>query len=355
MRSYHDLDVVDVQQETDDSIRVTLRVPQELAAEYVFAPGQHLPVSAIIDGKEARRTYSLCSAPGADTLQLGVRVQPGGLFSGWLQEGLKPGTTLTAMPPSGRFIADVDPERKRRLLAVAAGSGITPILAIARAVLEGEPDSEVLLWYGNRTGRSTMFVDDLYALKNRFPARLQLHFLFSREPQEHALAEGRLDAQKTGQLLDAFSRDRLPDVAYVCGPDTMIQEVQTALTDRGMPLAAVHSERFGIPRKTGTPAAVETPAEGGIDVTVLMDGHERRFSMQDPSLSLVDAAALAGIDLPFSCKGGVCATCRTHLRSGKVRMDANYGLEPWELEDGFILACQSHPETPEVTLDYDRA
>jgi ring-1,2-phenylacetyl-CoA epoxidase subunit PaaE len=359
MREYHTLTVTSLIRETPDSVRVSLSIPDELREAYRFLPGQHIPVAVVLDGQRLRRTYSLCSSPDDDRLEIGVRVQEGGAFSGFVGSRLAPGDQLEVMPPTGRFFTEVDPGHPRHVAAFAAGSGITPILSIVRAVLEGEPDSIVTLFYGNRTHRSTMFIDDLYALKNRYPDRLALHFLFSREEQEYAVMSGRLDARRTRELLRLFCRDPLPDTAYVCGPDTMIAEVTGALEEAGIAGEAIHAERFGVPRGPARdPGSVETsgrPAVARVSVTVIMDGHRRRFDMTDDGRSLVDAAAAAGIELPFSCKGGVCATCRTHLRSGEVRMDANYGLEPWEVENGFILACQSHPLSDEITLDYDRA
>lgn len=353
MHRYRPLTVTGKENETRDSLRLTLALPSDGASDYAFRAGQHLPVAVEIDGKTLRRTYSLCSRPGADTLELGIRVQPDGAFSTYARDRLEVGATLDAMPPTGRFIVDIDPGRSRRVAAFAAGSGITPIIAILRAVLEGEPDSSVMLFYGNRSRESTMFVDDLWALKNLYPARLQLHFLFSREPQEQPIAAGRLDGDKAVELLRALAPDRLPDDTYLCGPDTMIDSITAALTGAGIDASSIHSERFGVPRRVApAKAALQS---GAVSVAVVMDGHERRFSMNDDGRSLVDAAADAGIELPFSCKGGVCATCRTHLKRGRVRMDVNYGLEPWEVEQGFILACQSHPESEELVLDYDRS
>ena len=338
-------------------MRVGLDVPGELQDEFAFLPGQHLPIEIVVDGKRVRRTYSICSAPGDLPLEIGVRVQDGGRFSGFVAERLQVGDQLQVMPPVGQFHADIDREKARDCIAFAAGSGITPILSIARAVLEGEPESRFALFYGNRNQRSTMFIDDLYALKNRYPERLQLQFLFSREPQEFPLMDGRLDADKVRELYRAFCGGVEPSDAFVCGPDTMIATVTETLVDLGMKPAAIHVERFGAPRKPRSPgqATVSPPElEKTVDVTIVMDGHRRTFRMAAEGVNLVDAAAAAGIDLPYSCKGGVCASCRTYLTRGTVRMESNYGLEPWEVEKGYILACQSEPEAAELVLDYDR-
>ena len=356
MRQFHPLRVARITEETADSRRIALEVPPGLESEFAFLPGQHLPVQVEIDGKRVRRTYSICSAPGRLPLEIGVRIQPGGAFSGFAAETLAAGDTLAVMPPFGQFHASIDPAAAKTYLAFAAGSGITPILSIVRATLEQEPASRVVLFYGNRRQRTTMFIDDLYALKNRFPERLQLYFLFSREEQEFPVFHGRLDGDKVRELLKTFCVGLAPDEAYVCGPDTMIDTVGAALAEAGLAKDAIHIERYGAPRKARPPAAAaEDLGEGDAEITVIMDGHRKRFAMPHAGESIVDAAAQHGIELPYSCKGGVCATCRTKVVDGEVRMDTNYGLEPWEVEAGFVLACQSHPVSDAVTLDYDEA
>jgi ring-1,2-phenylacetyl-CoA epoxidase subunit PaaE len=355
MRRYHPLLIERIEPAAADAVRVALAVPPGLEETFRFHPGQHLPVQATIGGRVQRRTYSICSPPGVLPLEVGVRVQPGGVFSNHLA-GLAPGDTLEAMPPTGRFHVVLDPQAARTYVAFAAGSGITPILSIVRATLEAEPAGRFILFYGNRRQRTTMFIDDLYALKNRFPERLQLFFIFSREEQEFPIFSGRLDAAKTEELYRTFCAGLEPDAAFVCGPDTMIDTVRGVLEAAGMPAAAIHAERYGVPRKGAAPVAAVPAgkaAEHLADVTIIMDGHRKSFEMTAADANIVDAAAEHGIELPYSCKGGVCATCRTFLREGRVRMETNYALEDWEVEKGFVLACQSRPLTPEVVLDYD--
>ena len=357
MRKYHLLKVTDVRSETPDSMRVSLTVPDDVLEAFRFLPGQHLPMQISLDGKPVRRTYSICSVPGEMPLQIGVRVQPGGLFSEYVANNLQVGDEIEVMPPFGQFHANIDPESAKTYVAFAAGSGITPILSIVRATLEGEPNSNVVLFYGNRRQRTAMFIDDLYALKNRFPERLQLFFVFSQEEQEFEVFSGRLDASRVPELYEAFCKSMEPDEAFVCGPDSMIETVKSALVDAGMDETAVHVERFGAPRKGGAAASVARPVVGEerrAVVDVIMDGHRKSFEMFATSGNLVDAAAEQGIELPYSCKGGVCATCRTHVREGKVSMATNYGLEPWEVEQGFVLACQSVPLSDKITIDYDK-
>jgi ring-1,2-phenylacetyl-CoA epoxidase subunit PaaE len=355
MKQFHNLTVKSIEKETSDSVRVMLDVPDDLADQFDFLPGQHLPVQLTLDGKKVRRTYSICSSPGEFPLELGIRVQPGGKFSEHVAENLSSGDELQVMPPFGQFHAEPDASQQKTYLAFAAGSGITPILSIVRTLLEHEPDCRFVLFYGNRRQRTAMFIDELYALKNRFTERLQLIFLFSQEEQEFPIFGGRLDAEKVTALVATFCVGLKPDEAFICGPDTMIKTVSASLSDLDMSEDKIHSERFGAPRKSGAGKAKSPPSDDhDATVTVIMDGHQKTFEMSSSGAGIVDAAAEQGVELPYSCKGGVCATCRTFVREGEVRMDSNYGLEPWEVEKGFVLACQSHPLSDKVVLDYDK-
>jgi ring-1,2-phenylacetyl-CoA epoxidase subunit PaaE len=352
MKQFHPLTIERIERETRDSVRIALSVPAKFEGDYEFLPGQHLPFEVMLDGKKIRRTYSICSGVDERPLEIGVRIQPGGAFSEYAGSELAVGDTLDAMPPGGRFHADLDRGSARDHLGFAAGSGITPILSIIKSVIENEPGSRFVLFYGNRKQSTTMFVEDLYALKNRFPERLLLHFVFSQEDQEFPIASGRLDAEKVRELYEHFCKGLEPAEAYVCGPDTMIATVRETLVELGLDAEHVHAERFGIPRKAAKAKAVKT-ADNAV-VTVIMDGHKKDFEMRRDDNNIVDAAADHGIDLPYSCKGGVCATCRCHVREGEVTMATNYGLEPWEVEAGFVLACQSRPVSDTILLDYDK-
>lgn len=355
MKQFHPLKVVAKQQETRDSVRIAIDVPEALRPAFAFRPGQHLPIQTVLDGKRLRRTYSICSRQGDWPLEIGVRVQPGGQFSEFAASVLAVGDELDVMPPTGRFHADVDPGNSKFYLGFAAGSGITPILSIAASILDNEPASRFALFYGNRKQSSTMFIEDLYALKNQYPDRLQLHFVFSREEQEFEINAGHIDAKKVAELYAHFCRGDHADEAFVCGPDSMITTVTEALTELGMPGDTIHAERFGAPRRGVQPARKSAASKDMTTVTVVMDGHKKSFDMARGGVSIVDAATDSGVELPYSCKGGVCATCRTHLREGDVRMETNYGLEPWEVEAGFVLACQSQPISEAILLDYDKA
>jgi ring-1,2-phenylacetyl-CoA epoxidase subunit PaaE len=354
MRQFQPLTIKHIRPETRDSIRMSLVVPEELQSEYRFAPGQHLPFEIQLDGKKIRRTYSICSAQ-CDELEIGIRVLPGGIFSEYAAAQLKAGDRIYAMPPSGQFQVELDPQHAKDYVGFAAGSGITPILSMIKSILATEPESRFILFYGNRTQATTMFIEDLYELKNRHMERLQLNFVFSREEQEFAPMAGRLDGDKVRELYRHFGAGLRATDCFVCGPDTMIQDVTEALIDLGMRKEHVHFERFGVPRKPQAgKRAIQAKTADHAEITVIMDGHKKVFAMERDDANIVDAAADHGIELPYSCKGGVCATCRCHVRDGEVSMDANFGLEPWEVEKGFILACQAHPVSETVTLDYDK-
>jgi len=356
MKQFHPLEVVAKTNETRDSVRIALDVPEELRDEYSFMPGQHLPIQIERDGKPLRRTYSICSAQGCWPLEIGVRIQSGGQFSEYAANELQVGDALDVMPPTGRFHLPVERDDGRFHIGFASGSGITPILSIIASVLRSEPATRFALFYGNREQNTTMFIEDLLALKNQYPERLQVHFLFSREEQEFDIAGGRIDADKVAEMHRQFCSGVDVDEAWVCGPESMIETVTEALLALGMDAGAVHSERFGAPRKGGKPAAAQIAGDmDTVKITVIMDGHKKSFEMPRAGINIVDAAAEKGVELPYSCKGGVCATCRTHVREGEVGMATNYGLEPWEVEKGFVLACQSTPITDEVLLDYDKS
>jgi ring-1,2-phenylacetyl-CoA epoxidase subunit PaaE len=352
MKQFHPLKVVALTTECSDAVRIALDVPEELRKEFAFLPGQHLPIEIERGGKKIRRTYSICSPAGAWPLEIGVRMQAGGAFGEFAANELSVGDTLHVMPPTGRFHLPEDIADGEFHVGFAAGSGITPILSIISTMLESRENSRIALFYGNRQQNTTMFIEDLYALKNRFPARLQLHFVFSREEQEFDIAGGRLGADKVAELMERLCGGIEIDGAWICGPDTMIESVSEGLAMAGIPEGRVHAERFGAPQ--GSRRAAEPTTDRHTTVTVIMDGHRKSFEMPRSGTNVVDAAADRGVELPYSCKGGVCATCRTHLQKGRVDMAANYGLEPWEVEQGFVLACQSTPLSEELVLDYDK-
>ena len=355
MHQFYPATIVDKQPEADDAVRLTLTVPAEARDDFRYVQGQHLPVRAMVDGEEIRRTYSIISSAGDQKLCLGIRIQPGGRFSDQLLAKLDVGDTLDVMPPAGHFFTGLQADQQRTYAAFVAGSGITPVLSIVSTTLELEPQARFVVFYGNRRKATTMFIEELNALKNRYAGRLSLHFIMSREESDIDLYHGRIDAERTRALHEAFLRAGPPDDIFVCGPDTMIDNVAATLTDIGYDKTRIHTERFQAgARETTDHREVEAPP-AGIEVSFVMDGHRQSFHMDPDAPSILDAAEDAGLDLPYSCKGGVCSTCRTLLRKGSVEMEIHDALEDWEVEEGFILTCQARPVTPEIELDYDEA
>lgn len=346
---FHPLKVREVRPDTDDALVITFEVPQAERDTFAFAPGQYLTLRR--PGDALRRSYSICAAVG-EPLRVGVRRVPGGAFSGWLHGTLKAGDTLEAMEPQGRFGAALG-KRPHHVLAVAGGSGITPILSILKSVLEGDARARCTLLYGNRQAASTMFKEELEDLKNRHLTRLAVHAVFSREAMDSPLASGRLDADKIASFLRLAGGAASVDEAFVCGPDAMNDEVPAALAGCGVAAERIHVERFGVPTAAvAVPAASEGDAEGA-RVAIVRDGLTREVSFSVADQSILGAAERAGLDVPYSCKSGVCATCRAKLLEGRVRMDRNFALEKADLDAGFVLTCQAHPLTERVTVSFD--
>ncbi len=355
--AFHTLEIEDVRRETADCVSLAFRVPPDLAGAYRFAPGQYLTLKAMIDGQEARRSYSICAAPYENELRVAVKRVEGGVFSTFANAKLKPGDRIEVGTPEGRFGPVLDAGAALALVLVAAGSGITPVISIAKAVLAQEPKSRIVLVYANRTIDSIIFREEIEDLKNRHMTRLSLVHVLSRERQDTPLLDGRIDAAKIEALAKALFDPATATGFHLCGPFEMVATVKAALAGLGVPAARIHAELFLAPDATTRPAT--KPASGRHDgaarVTVVRDGIRQVFEVPFDGPSILDAGTAAGLDLPFSCKGGVCSTCRCLKRAGDVEMAANYSLEPWELEKGFVLACQSRPTSAEVVLDFDEA
>ena len=347
---FHPLRVRCLQPEGDDAITLTFDVPPPLAATFRFEPGQYLTLRAQVAGQELRRSYSICAAAG-ETLRVGVRRVPGGAFSAWLHQAVSAGDSLDVMEPQGRFGAALS-RRPRHLLAVAGGSGITPILSIVKSLLMSDSKARCTLLYGNRFAASMMFKEELEDLKNKHLARLVLQPVFSREVVDAALNAGRLDAGKIATLLRLAGP---VDEAFVCGPHAMNDDVEAALLAAGLAPAHVHVERFGLP-PTAADATLHAPQAGDATtatITIVRDGVSRDVAFQPSDESILAAASRAGLDVPYSCRSGVCATCRAKLLQGRVRMDRNFALEKSEVEAGFVLSCQAHPLTERVVVSFD--
>lgn len=353
MATFHSLSVVRHQPEAEDAVRIGLAVPAELQEQLRFQPGQHVAVRATVGAEELRRTYSIVSPPGAATLEIAPRILADGRMSQHLAQKVRPGQALEVLAPTGGFHVNLDPAARRTYVAFAAGCGITPVFAILAHVLAGEPHSRCILIYGNRTGARTMLLEDLMALKNRHMGRLSLNFIMSAEPQDVALWNGRLDGAKLRELTGKVFDPTTADVFLLCTP--AVDEIRDTLTALGVDGRRIHAEHFHAVRAPAQPTAQAAPAEKAqtATITLVMDGRRRQFSMPMGGDTILDAANAAGFDLPFSCRAGVCSTCRTRVTRGKVEMSEQYALEDWELDAGYVLACSSKPVSSEVELDYD--
>ncbi|MGW3203831.1 2Fe-2S iron-sulfur cluster-binding protein [Streptomyces sp. NPDC001135] len=354
MARFHPLPVAAVDRITDDSVALTFTVPPGLREQYRHTAGQHLALRRQVDGTEIRRTYSICSpAPdpagaGPDSLRVGVRLVEGGAFSAYALKEINVGDELEVMTPAGRFTLEPAPGL---YAAVVGGSGITPVLSIIATLLAREPASRFCLIRSDRTAASTMFLEEVADLKDRYPERLQLVTVLSREEQQAGLPSGRLDRERLTGLLPAL----LPvgEVAgwFLCGPFGLVQGAEKALRELGVDRSRIHQEIFHVDAGSPPAAAARTPAHS--TVTARLDGRGGTWPVREGE-SLLETVLRNRSDAPYACKGGVCGTCRAFLVSGEVRMDRNFALEAEETEAGYVLACQSHPLTERVELDFDR-
>lgn len=349
--TFHTLRVAHVQRLCDDAVAVGFAVPAELAQEYAFLPGQSLTLRRTVDGREERRSYSICAPAGAAP-RIGVREVADGLFSTWLVREVRAGDVIEVLPPSGAFTPTLD-EPGHHVL-IAAGSGITPVLSIASSVLRARPDSHVTVLYGNRRTDTVMFADELADLKDTFPTRLELSHVLSREPREAELFSGRLDAARLRLLLPLLLTPGQVDHWWLCGPYGMVTDAQAVLDELGVDEARVHQELFYVedvppPQARHVEPGVEGPSS---EVTVVLDGRSTTMTLPR-EVTVLEGAQRVRPDLPFACKGGVCGTCRARVVDGEVRMRRNFALDKAELAAGFVLTCQSLPVTDTATVDYD--
>lgn len=358
---FHPLTVTRLRPEAGDAVVMTLRIPPALLETFDFQPGQFLTIKANVNQAELRRSYSICSTPrqlkAQGELEVGIRVIPGGLFSNWVADTVKVNDVLSVMAPDGRFVSERAHAHHR--VGIAAGSGITPILSIMRHVLETEDKSQFTLIYGNRNMASVMFNEVLQDLKDQYPDRVSLVHVLSRQAQEVELLMGRIDEKKIHTLLQSLLPVQSMEEVFVCGPEAMIEATEHALTQAGVSSDRIHSERFGStangsqqhPPAPSSQATAQDSAKT-VAVTVVLDGVAHPFRMS-PNAHILDMALSAGLDLPYSCKGGVCCTCRAKVMHGSVRMDKNFTLEKWETDQGFVLSCQAIPTSDQVTLSFD--
>ncbi|HZO21253.1 MAG TPA: 2Fe-2S iron-sulfur cluster-binding protein [Steroidobacteraceae bacterium] len=385
MLKFHPLRITGLHPEGQDAIALSLEVPQELRAEYTGRAGQHIVLRKQFEAEEVRRTYSLVNTPGEWPLRIVARVHEKGLMSRFFAEQLRVGDSIDVLPPNGSLTPHLGAYRAGAMyVAFAAGCGITPVLSIAKAILQSDGANQLILFYGNTSSERTMCLEELLALKDQYVQRLALHFVMSREPQEVELYNGRLDGERVRLFARLLFKPEEIAEYFICGPGDMIDQLGATLRDLGVGAEHLHGEHFtlgaGVAPRAAAPAAAPAapasrdsrtstavgaaesidgrgsqPASAAdtAEVTVLMDGRRRTFTMKMNEDTVLDAAARAGLELPFSCRAGVCSTCRTKVLSGKVEMAQNYALEDWELEQGYILACQSRVMTPVLELDYD--
>jgi ring-1,2-phenylacetyl-CoA epoxidase subunit PaaE len=359
MAQFYSLKIKEIHRETPDAVSISFEVPEEARASFAFVPGQYLTLRRMLGEEDLRRTYSICSGAADPDLRVAIKRVDGGRFSSFANDNLEIGMEIEVMPPQGRFTLDIDPAAGNDYVAFAAGSGVTPVLSIVRSVLAREPGSTFTLFYGNRDRNSVIFREELEDLKDLFMDRFTLVHVLSREAQEVDILHGRLDAERVRKFAQAGLFD--PQTAsriFLCGPGDMIDSLRGALRDLGVEPERIKFELF-------TPADGQTPkapvqrrpssaaSPAGYAVEAVLDGTTTAFMMTDEDESVIDAAHRHGLELPYSCKGGMCCTCRAKVVEGEVEMAHNYSLEPWELEAGFVLTCQSRPLTDKLVLDYD--
>ena len=358
---FHPLPVSRVSPEAAGAVAISFAVPTALREAFTYVPGQFLTLRAQIDGEDVRRSYSICSPTAryltSGELEVGIRPMQGGLFSNWAATHVKVGDILPVMPPDGRFVS----KRPRAIHRVgfAAGSGITPILSIIATSLQDQADSKFTLVYGNRSMASVMFNEALQDLKDRYPDRLTLIHIMSRQAQEVDLLQGRIDGAKVKALVAALLPANSMDEVFICGPEGMMEATERALLDCGVPARNIHTERFGSPprdaaltRPRPSVQAQAAQAQGTIPLNLTLDGKTHALHMR-ANEHVLEVALAAGLDLPYSCKAGVCCTCRARVTAGAVVMDRNFTLESWEVDKGFVLTCQARPTTEEISINFD--
>jgi len=369
---FRTLTIEDVRRETAECVSVAFTIPADYREEFRFVQGQNITLRMRMGGEEVRRSYSICSSPLESELRIAIKKVPGGVFSTWANEQLAPGHQIEVLPPSGRFNTELRPGNRKHYLAFAAGSGITPILSHLKTTLSVEPESHFTLVYGNRNRLSIVFREELEALKNRYIDRFSLYHILSREEMDIPLYQGRIDVAKCAELCGRLIDLRSVDEVFLCGPEQMIFSLKDWLEGQGMERKKIHFELFHtlegrpftpfIPSTSSTPstprpAMTEThPASEQArvsHVTIWLDGMSHSFDLPFDGSPVLEAALMKGVDLPFACKGGVCSTCRAKLIEGKVEMAQNYALEADELAAGFVLTCQSHPQSEKLVIDFD--
>ncbi|KRC62068.1 phenylacetic acid degradation protein [Agromyces sp. Root81] len=355
---FHSLEVAEVRPLTADAVEVTFAVPDALADDYTYLPGQYVALRKDFDGHQLRRSYSICRPPVRGSVSVAIKRDLGGLFSTWANTELVAGDTLDVMSPQGTFTSSLDELDGKHIVGIAAGSGITPLMALAHTVLARSATSEFELVYTNRSTLDVMFLEELAELKDRYPSRLALHHVLSREQRTAPLLSGRIDGEKLDRMLDVLIRPETVDEWFLCGPFELVQLARDTLETRGVPTKHVRYELFTtdadrVEPRHGRPVVVER-GEPTVAIEFTLDGLSSTVdSPVSANESILNAALRVRADVPFACAGGVCGTCRARIIEGSVAMTENYALEPDELERGYVLTCQSHPKSDRVVVDYD--
>jgi len=354
MSGFHAVTVANVERLTPEAVCLSLDIPPDLKNSFKFDPGQYLTVVFDINDKQERRSYSICSSVNDKHLRIGVKKVEQGIVSSHINEHVKAGQTINVMLPQGRFTTKLGGNNNYLLLA--SGSGITPCLSIAKSVLENELHSEITLVYGNRSFSSVMFRNELSKLKDKYTSRLSIIYLMSRETQNFDLLNGRLDATKLNELvIHEMIKPVTFDAAFICGPEAMIRSVTEYLQSAGMDKSAIKFELFGTSGSATKKQENRCNAIEDAFVEITLDGSQQRIPVDGSKQTILSAARSVGVELPFSCAGGMCCTCRCKVTEGEAAMDVNYSLEDWEIEAGFTLACQARPKSRIVKLDFDAA
>jgi ring-1,2-phenylacetyl-CoA epoxidase subunit PaaE len=350
---FHTVTVKDIRRETEDCVSVSFNIPENLKSEFQFKAGQYLTLRKYLNGEEIRRSYSLCSSPLENEWRVAVKNVTNGKFSAYALNEMKIGDEIELMPPMGAFHTEISSSNKKKYVGIAAGSGITPVLSIIKTVLKTEPQSSFTLVYGNKNRNSIIFREEVEALKNQYIDRFRVMHVLSREVTDAAINSGRIDSMKCDELFTKFINLNA-DEFFICGPEDMIFCVKDFLLSKGISKKHVHFELFTAPNQKAAVQEVKHEDSGPKSkVTIILDGRSFDFDLTHEGENILDAAIRLGADLPYSCKSGVCSTCRAKLLEGEVDMEVNYALEDDEVKQGFILTCQSHPKTAKVVIDYD--
>ncbi len=349
--TFHRLTVADVRHDTDDSAVVTFEVPPGLEPVFEFRPGQHLTLRTVVDGDETRRSYSICSTPDHPELRVAIRRVPGGLFSNWALDSLRPGSAIDVMAPTGNFTLEHAGGHPGSVVAIAGGSGITPVISILAHALHRDPDLTATLVYVNRTVPDIMFLEELQNLKNRYIERFELLHVLTREERASSLLSGRLDGEGLERLIESGAVPAQADAWFLCGPLGLVEAMRDTLSNRGVDGRHIHTELFYAGSQPDTGDTAHDTTGVACEAVLELAGRRTRFEIL-PGESVLDAAGKVRADLPYSCRGGVCSTCKARVIEGEVVMDRNWALEPDEVEAGYILTCQSHPTTPTLEIDF---